>query len=67
VHSNTIEGFFSIVKRGINGIYHAVSRERLPLYMNEFEFRYNRRGMEDGERTQAAIKAAVGKRMIYSA
>lgn len=65
VHSNTIEGFFSIVKRGINGIYHAVSKEHLHRYMAEFEFRYNNRNLEDGERTSAAIKAAEGKRLMY--
>ena len=67
VHSNTIEGFFSIVKRGINGIYHAVSKEHLRRYMAEFEFRYNNRNLEDGERTTAAIKAAGGKRLVYKA
>jgi len=67
VHSNTIEGFFSIVKRGINGIYHAVSKEHLHRYMAEFEFRYNNRDLEDGERTTAAIKAADGKRLVYKA
>lgn len=67
VHSNTIEGFFSIVKRGINGIYHAVSKEHLHRYMAEFEFRYNNRNLEDGERTTAAIKAADGKRLVYKA
>jgi len=46
VHSNTIEGFFSIVKRGINGIYHAVSKEHSHRYMAEFEFRYNNRNLE---------------------
>ena len=65
VHSNTIEGFFSIVKRGINGIYHAVSKEHLHRYMAEFEFRYNNRELEDGERTTAAIRAADGKRLMY--
>lgn len=65
VHSNTIEGFFSIVKRGINGIYHAVSKERLHRYMAEFEFRYNNRNLEDGQRTTAAIQAAEGKRLTY--
>jgi transposase-like protein len=65
IHSNTIEGFFSIVKRGINGIYHAVSKEHLHRYMAEFEFRYNNRELEDGERTAAAIKAAEGKRLMY--
>lgn len=67
IHSNTVEGFFSIVKRGIDGIYHSVSKERLPLYLNEFEFRYNRRHLEDGQRTTAAIRAAQGKRLLYSA
>jgi len=65
VHSNTIEGFFSIVKRGINGIYHAVSKEHLHRYMAEFEFRYNNRNLEDGERTSVAIRAAEGKRLMY--
>jgi len=65
VHSNTIEGFFSTVKRGINGIYHAVSKEHLHRYMAEFEFRYNNRNLEDGERTTAAIQAAEGKRLTY--
>ncbi len=65
VHSNTIEGFFSTVKRGINGIYHAVSKEHLHRYLAEFEFRYNNRELEDGERTTAAIKAAEGKRLTY--
>jgi transposase-like protein len=43
VHTNTIEGFWSIVKRGIVGTFHVVSRKYLPLYVNEFEFRYNNR------------------------
>lgn len=67
VHSNTIEGFFSIVKRGINGIYHAVSKEHLHRYLAEYEFRYNHRFLDDGPRTVAAIKAAEGKRLTYSA
>lgn len=65
VHSNTIEGFFSIVKRGIDGIYHSVSKEHLHRYLSEFEFRYNNRQLDDGARTVAAIKAANGKRLIY--
>lgn len=43
VHTNTIEGFWSIVKRGIVGAFHKVSAKYLPLYANEFEFRYNNR------------------------
>ena len=65
IHSNTVEGFFSIVKRGLNGIYHSVSKEHLHRYMAEFEFRYNNRELEDGERTVAAIKASNGKRLTY--
>ena len=65
VHSNTVEGFFSIVKRGLNGIYHAVSKEHLHRYLCEFEFRYNHRHMDDGDRTRAAILASEGKRLTY--
>jgi len=66
VHSNTVEGFFSIVKRGLNGIYHNVSREHLHRYMSEFEFRYNYRQLDDGDRTRLAIQSADGKRLVYS-
>lgn len=66
VHTNTVEGFFSSVKRGLNGIYHSVSKEHLHRYMSEFEFRYNNRELEDGPRTLAAIKSAEGKRLTYA-
>lgn len=65
VTTNTVEGFFSLLKRGIHGIYHNVSRKHLQRYCDEFEFRYNHRNMEDGERTVAAIQGAVGKRLRY--
>jgi transposase-like protein len=55
IHTNTIEGFWSIVKRGIVGTFHKVSREYLPLYVNEFEFRYNNR--ENPDIFGAAIRA----------
>jgi transposase-like protein len=64
-HSNTVEGFFSIVKRGLNGIYHAVSKQHLHRYLCEFEFRYNHRHIEDGERILAVIQASEGKRLTY--
>ena len=43
-HTNTIEGFWSLLKRGINGVYHAVSVKHLQGYINEYSFRYNHRG-----------------------
>ena len=64
-HSNTAEGFFSLVKRGLNGIYHAVSKEHLHRYLCEFEFRYNHRYIDDGERIAAVIQASEGKRLTY--
>ena len=43
IHTNTIEGFWSLVKRGIRGVYHSVGSEYLQSYVNEYSFRYNRR------------------------
>ena len=65
VTTNTAEGFFSILKRGINGVYHSVSKQHLHRYLAEFEFRYNTRKMNDGDRTVKAIQAAEGKRLRY--
>lgn len=65
ITSNTVESFFAVMKRGLNGIYHNVSRKHLHRYMAEYEFRWNHRELEDGERTVAAIKAAQNKRLYY--
>jgi transposase-like protein len=68
VHTNTIEGFFSIFKRGMKGVYQHCSERHLHRYLSEFDFRYNHRialGVNDHDRTVAALKGAVGKRLTY--
>jgi hypothetical protein len=65
IHTNTAESSFAILKRGITGIYHAVSKKHLPRYVSEFDFRWNTRKMNDGDRTVAAIQGAFGKRLDY--
>ncbi len=64
-HVNTCESFFSLLKRGVVGSWHHVSREHLPKYVDEFAFRWNNRKVSDGERTVAAIKAVEGRRLTY--
>src|SRR3954470_22182298 len=67
-HTNTVEGYFSIFKRGIYGVYHHVSEQHLKRYLCEFDFRYNERialGVNDQERAERAIKGAVGRRLTY--
>ncbi len=65
ITTNTIESFFAIIKRGINGVYHCVSKKHLHRYLSEFEFRYNNRRLEDGGRVSALFKSAEGKRLLY--
>lgn len=68
IHTNTIEGYFSIMKRGIHGTYHHISQQHLKRYLAEFDFRYNERsalGVEDSERMTKSIKGIVGKRLTY--
>ncbi len=65
VHVNTAESFFSLLKRGVYGTFHHVSKKHLHRYATEFEFRWNHRKVTDGTRTVAAIQAAQGKRLIY--
>ena len=67
-HTNTLEGFFSIFKRGVSGIYLHVSQQHLQRYLNEFDFRYNNRirlGIDDAMRAENAIKSIRGKRLTY--
>jgi transposase-like protein len=64
-HTNTVENFFSIFKRGIVGVYHHVSQAHLSRYTAEFDFRYNTKGTTDAERTVEALKGIVGKRLTY--
>lgn len=64
-HTNTVENFFSIFKRGIIGVYHHVSEAHLTRYTTEFDFRYNTRKMTDFERADAALKGIAGKRLTY--
>jgi transposase-like protein len=68
-HTNTAENYFSILKRGIDGVYHHVSVAHLPRYLAEFDFRYNNRaarGYTDAERTRLALSQVGGKRLRYS-
>ena len=65
VNTNTIEGFFALLKRGVYGTYHNVSKKHLHRYLAEFGFRYNGRKLEDGQRTAALVQSARGKRLAY--
>jgi transposase-like protein len=64
ISTNTIEGYFSILKRGVYGVYHQVSKTHLHRYLSEFDFRYNARKITDGQRTLMAIKQTGGKRLM---
>jgi transposase-like protein len=68
IHTNTIEGYFSILKRGVVGVYHHVSKHHLHRYLSEFDFRYNNRiylGIDDTERADILLAGIVGKRLTY--
>lgn len=67
-HTNTVEGFYSIFKRGMKGVYQHCSEKHLHRYLAEFDFRYSNRirlGVDDAERTGRAIRGAEGKRLTY--
>jgi hypothetical protein len=68
VHTNTLEGYFSIFKRGMKGVYQHCSEKHLHRYLAEFDFRYNNRtakGVNDVARAENALKGVVGKRLKY--
>jgi transposase-like protein len=64
-HVNTAESWNALFKRGIVGSFHHISRQHMAKYCNEFSFRWNYRKVTDSERTEAAVKAAEGKRLMY--
>jgi len=65
ITTNTVEGYFSILKRGIIGTYHHVGSQHLHRYLSEFDFRYNTRKISDGERSCRLISKVGGKRLKY--
>ena len=67
-HVNTAEGYFSVFKRGMKGIYQHCSEKHLHRYVAEFDFRHNnriKRGVDDTQRTSNALKGVVRKRPLY--
>lgn len=67
-HTNTIEGFFSIFKRGMKGVYQHCGHHHLNRYLAEFDFRYNNRvalGVDDAERADILLRGVTGKRLTY--
>ena len=68
MHTNTVEGFYSIFKRGMKGVYQHCGKQHLHRYAAEFDFRYNHRlanGVEDVDRSSLALAGAAGKRLTY--
>jgi hypothetical protein len=68
ITTNTVEGYYSIFKRGMKGVYQHCAERHLHRYLSEFDFRYSNRvalGVNDGERADIAIKGAAGKRLTY--
>jgi hypothetical protein len=63
--TNSAESFFSLLKRGVYGAWHHVSKEHLPKYANEFAFRWSTREMTDGQRMETAMGLTTGKRLTY--
>ena len=64
-NTNTAESYFALLKRGVNGTFHHISKKHLSRYCDEFSFRWNNRKVNDGDRAVEAIKGIVGKRLAY--
>jgi transposase-like protein len=67
VTTNGVEGYFALLKRGVHGTYHHISKQHLGQYLGEFDFRFNNRKMDDGPRTDIAIARTRGKRLMLRA
>ena len=68
ISTNTVEGYYSIFKRGMKGVYQHCSEKHLHRYLAEFDFRYNNRialGVDDDLRTTNTLSGIVGKRLMY--
>jgi transposase-like protein len=65
IHTNTVESYFALLKRGVYGTFHNVSEAHLPRYLAEFDFRHNLRKISDAERSEALLRGAKGKRLMY--
>ncbi len=65
IYTNTVEGYFSLLKRGINGTFHHISEAHLHRYLSEFDFRYTLRKLSDAEITPLIVKGFEGKRLTY--
>ena len=65
MHTNTVESYFALLKRGVYGTFHNVSEAHLHRYLAEFDFRYNHRKVSDAERAEALLRGAKGKRLMY--
>ena len=68
VHTNTVEGYFSVFKRGMKGVYQHCAEKHLHRYLAEFDFRYNTRtklGYNDADRAAELAKGIAGKRLTY--
>ncbi|HEX3356316.1 MAG TPA: transposase [Tepidisphaeraceae bacterium] len=65
LHTNTAESFFALLKRGVHGTFHHISRQHLFRYCDEFSFHWDERFATDTMRRDAAVKGAEGKRLMY--